>query len=149
MGMGVFSLGAMVVAVSLPPLLVFSKYLPNRFQWNSLHSVLIENWKEIVSLWINMVTSVAMGRVDKIILSQATSSDVVGIYNRAFNYSSLSTAALNAFSSNPAVVNLASHKHPSSSRGILARKGIILFSVGIISLIVFSVFPKQVVPFVF
>lgn len=148
-GWGPFALAVMGVAATIPSLLTYPRYVDQVFSWRLSRGVIASRGVEGFWMWLNGISELGLTKVDKLMLGKVASDAVLGNYNRAFNYTNLSSWALNSFMSNPAVVSFANANGTQKCLKILLGNGAILFVGATISFVIFFFFSDPVVPIVF
>jgi len=148
-GAGVYSLAWMAVVGALPPLLVYPRYVPHKFQWRLDKGILRSRGVDGFWLWLQAIFVTSTSRLDKIFLNRASGAAELGNYTRAQNYCALSHLAMNSLMTNPAVLSFANAPSAAARRKIFFTNGSLLLLGGLASFLVFGPFAPFVVPFVF
>lgn len=102
-----------------------------------------------LALWISFICEQVMGRADKFFLGKYCLPDVLGNYNRAYNYSPLSARIFNSLLANPTVTALARASHQKARMQLVLRSGVLLAIAGIVNFVLLWFFADPLVPFLF
>lgn len=148
-GWGAIALAAMGLATAIPPFFVFPRFVKHQFHWRFNRNVIKSRGSDGFWMWLQGTSSSALTRVDRLFLGNAVGEADLGNYTRAFNYSNLSSLALNSLITNPAVVSLANTREPALRRKILLTNGTLLFAGASVCLVLFGMFADPLVPFLF
>lgn len=149
LGWGAFSLAAMGIVSAIPPFCIYPRYISNSFHWKFNGNILKARGNEGFWIWLNGISEAGIFRLDKLALGKWSTDAQLGNYNRAFNYTNLSSWALNSFMTNPAVVALAKAGSPHARFRILVVNATILMTGATCSFIVFFFFSDPLVPVIF
>lgn len=148
-GWGPFALAVMGVAATIPSLLTYPRYVDQVFSWRLSRGVIASRGVEGFWMWLNGISEMGLFRVDKLMLGRVANDAVLGNYNRAYNYTNLSSWALNSFMTNPAVVSFANAPNAGKCRRILLTNAVILSAGATLSFCLFFFFSDPVVPWIF
>jgi len=126
-------------------------------KWFSTRTVCIrlvfENWKQLLHhgffLWFEMIGKIGFNRLDKWFIGLHCLPDQLGFYTRAFNYSPLSSIALNSFLSNPTISALARKSCSKERISLMTKTTIITLTGGILNTFFWLLFADPVVVWVF
>jgi O-antigen/teichoic acid export membrane protein len=148
-GWGPLALAIMSLVTSIPPFLIFPRYVPHRFHWRLNRAVIKSRGAEGFWIWLIGICSNGLTRADRLFLGRAVGEAELGNYTRAYNYANLSSWALNSFMTSPAVVSLASAPDAAGRRRILRTNAAILSLGALGSFSLFGILADPLVPLMF
>jgi len=100
-------------------------------------------------IWINYMCLVIFSRADKVLLGRTQSSDDVGYYNRAFNYSPLSFMALGAIADAPAIVAFRNIESKRARMKLYIKRASLLTGAGSVFAAMWILWAETLVPLMF
>lgn len=100
-------------------------------------------------LWINGLSETAYARVDKWFAGKIFGAEVLGFYNRAFNFAPLSHLFLNSLMTNPTVVALVRCENAKARRCLFFKTAFLLGLAGAANWIFYAVASKPVILLLF
>lgn len=100
-------------------------------------------------IWINYMCLIIFNRADKVLLGRAQSSDDVGYYNRAFNYSPLSFMVFGAIAGAPAIVAFRNIESKQARMKLYIRRASLLTGAGLFVAAIWLLWAETLVPLMF
>ena len=100
-------------------------------------------------IWLGTISDIGIFRIDKWFVGYYSGSQVLGYYNRAFNFAPLSHLALGSFLVNPTISALARSENQSLRRKLFLKTAVLVTCGAIVNWAIWWFYAPYLVPLIF